>query len=142
MHGKARKNRSLTGVARYASVNTHMGIEQSRRDDLESLFYMLLYFKRPGLPWQGVPIENKEEKLKRISELKISTSPDLLSKGCPFEFGDALKYIKELEFDEEPNYVKLITLLSNIFIKNKFQDDGLYDWNTQQSVLLLGRRNE
>jgi len=85
-HIPYRNNKTLTGTARYASVNTHMGIEQSRRDDIEGILYVIMYFLRGSLPWQGLTAKNKAEKYKRIMDMKMSTSAETLCKGFPSIF--------------------------------------------------------
>lgn len=82
-HIPYRDNKNLTGTARYASVNTHLGIEQSRRDDLESIGYVAMYFLRGSLPWQNLKGTTKKDKYERIMEKKISTHVDVLCKGFP-----------------------------------------------------------
>ena len=81
-----RNNKNLTGTARYASLNAHMGIEQSRRDDLESVTYVMAYFLRGNLPWQGLQAKTKAEKYRRIMETKMATTPETLCKGLPSKF--------------------------------------------------------
>lgn len=82
-HIAFRSNKSLTGTARYASINCHMGIEQSRRDDIESLVYVLLYLLKGKLPWQGIDAKDRDDKYKKIMQMKISVSPSELCTGCP-----------------------------------------------------------
>ncbi len=82
-HIPYRNGKSLTGTARYASINTHLGIEQSRRDDLEGICYVMLYFLRGSLPWQGLTAKNKIDKYRKIMETKMAISIDTLCKGFP-----------------------------------------------------------
>jgi len=119
----------LTGTARYASVNTHLGIEQGRRDDLESLCYVLLYFLRGSLPWQNMRANNKKDKYERIMEKKLSTPIDYLCKGLPSEFATMLTYCRNLRFEDKPDYTYLRNLLKDLFVKSGYELDYQYDWN-------------
>ena len=86
-HIAYRDNKSLTGTVRYASLNTHLGVEQSRRDDLESLGFVLVYFLKGGLPWQGLAAKNQKEKHQKILEKKLNISIEALCQGLPCIFG-------------------------------------------------------
>ena len=76
----------MVGTARYASINAHLGIEQSRRDDLEALGYVFVYFLKGHLPWQGTKGNNRQEKYQKILDQKISTPPELLCDGLPGKY--------------------------------------------------------
>ncbi|CAB1313086.1 unnamed protein product [Coregonus sp. 'balchen'] len=113
-HIPYRENKNLTGTARYASINTHLGIEQSRRDDLESLGYVLMYFNLGSLPWQGLKAATKRQKYERISEKKMSTPIEVLCKGYPSEFSTYLNFCRSLRFDDKPDYSYLRQLFRNL----------------------------
>uniref|UniRef100_G3NC04 non-specific serine/threonine protein kinase n=1 Tax=Gasterosteus aculeatus aculeatus TaxID=481459 RepID=G3NC04_GASAC len=128
-HIPYRENKNLTGTARYASINTHLGIEQSRRDDLESLGYVLMYFNLGSLPWQGLKAATKRQKYERISEKKMSTPIEVLCKGYPSEFATYLNYCRGLRFDDKPDYSYLRQLFRNLFHRQGFSYDYVFDWN-------------
>lgn len=118
----------MTGTARYASVNTHLGIEQSRRDDLESLGYVLMYFLRGSLPWQGLRALTKKTKYEKISEKKITTPTEVLCKSFPIEFAEYFSYCKGLRFDDKPDYGLLKRKFNRLFSLEGFTKDYVFDW--------------
>jgi serine/threonine protein kinase len=122
-------HKNLTGTARYVSINTHLGIEQSRRDDLESFGYVLIHLATGRLPWQGIRHEDKKERYRLIGEKKQSVSVDKVCQGLPKEFVDYLEYCQDLGFTEEPNYHYLRSLFIQIAKRGRFRIDGIYDWN-------------
>lgn len=130
-HIPYRENKNLTGTARYASINTHLGIEQSRRDDLESLGYVLMYFNRGSLPWQGLKANTKKQKYERISEKKMATSIESLCKGFPGEFATYLNFCRSLRFDDKPDYSYLRQLFRNLFHREGYTYDYVFDWTLQ-----------
>jgi serine/threonine protein kinase len=129
MHIPYRDNKNLTGTARYASINTHLGIEQSRRDDLESLGFVLMYFNLGTLPWQGLKAANKRQKYERISEKKLNTPIEVLCKDFPPEFPTYLNYCRRLEFIQHPDYSYLRKLFRTLFHNQGFSYDYVFDWN-------------
>uniref|UniRef100_H2TKP5 non-specific serine/threonine protein kinase n=1 Tax=Takifugu rubripes TaxID=31033 RepID=H2TKP5_TAKRU len=135
-HIPYRENKNLTGTARYASINTHLGIEQSRRDDLESLGYVLMYFNLGSLPWQGLKAATKRQKYERISEKKMSTPIEVLCKGYPSEFSTYLNFCRSLRFDDKPDYSYLRQLFRNLFHRQGFSYDYVFDWNMLKFVSL------
>ncbi|XP_010551681.1 PREDICTED: casein kinase 1-like protein 11 isoform X2 [Tarenaya hassleriana] len=127
-HIPYRENKNLTGTARYASVNTHLGIEQSRRDDLESLGYVLMYFLRGSLPWQGLKAGTKKQKYDKISEKKTLTPVEVLCKSFPSEFTSYFHYCRSLRFEDKPDYSYLKRLFRDLFIREGYQLDYVFDW--------------
>mmetsp|Transcript_16033 Transcript_16033/g.29116 ORF Transcript_16033/g.29116 Transcript_16033/m.29116 type:complete len:316 (+) Transcript_16033:102-1049(+) len=127
-HIAYREGKNLTGTARYASINTHLGIEQSRRDDLEAVGYVLMYFSRGSLPWQGLKANSKKEKYEKIKEKKMSTPIEELCKHFPSEFVTYLNYCRSLRFEERPDYAHLRRLLKDLFLREGYQYDFVFDW--------------
>ncbi|MBN3282479.1 KC1A kinase, partial [Polyodon spathula] len=127
-HIPYREDKNLTGTARYASINAHLGIEQSRRDDMESLGYVLMYFNRTSLPWQGLKAATKKQKYEKISEKKMSTPVEILCKGFPAEFAMYLNYCRGLRFEEAPDYMYLRQLFRILFRTLNHQYDYTFDW--------------
>ena len=129
------KKKKLTGTARYASIHALEEYEQSRRDDLESVGYVLMYFLRGGLPWQGLKIKSKEDRYKKILIKKKETSSEELCKGFPEEFKYFVEYTRNLEYTEQPDY----DMLRNKFVylitkKNGENFDFIYDWTTDSDI--------
>jgi serine/threonine protein kinase len=128
-HIPYRENKNLTGTARYASINTHVGIEPSRRDDLESLGYVLMYLARGSLPWQGLKADTKAKKYERIKKRKIDTSSATLCNGFAPEFERYFEYCKNLRFDDRPDYAYLRKLFRDVYVRERFDDDQKFDWD-------------
>ena len=131
LHLPYKDGKSLTGTARYASIYTHLGIEQSRRDDLESLAYSLIYFTNGYLPWQGLRVKNKDEKYQRILEKKINTKVEEICKELPKEFITFLQYVRGLQYEEKPDYGYLKKLIEIIAEKNNFLWDFGFDFSNK-----------
>ncbi|KEG06099.1 putative casein kinase [Trypanosoma grayi] len=131
-HIPYKEGKSLTGTARYCSINTHIGIEQSRRDDLEGIGYILLYFLRGSLPWQGLKAHTKQEKYARISERKQTTSVETLCKGLPMEFAAYLNYTRGLGFEEKPDYTFVKRIFRELFVREGCHVDYVFDWTLKR----------
>ncbi|EGR32324.1 hypothetical protein IMG5_088120, partial [Ichthyophthirius multifiliis] len=127
-HIEYKEGKPLTGTVRYSSINTHTGIEQSRRDDLESIGHVLMYFLKGSLPWQGVRAQTKKEKYDKIGEIKIQTSAEELCQGFPDEFCNYLKYCRNLKFEERPDYNWIKGLFRNLLFKLECKLDNIFDW--------------
>lgn len=136
-HIPYRERKSLSGTARYMSVNTHLGREQSRRDDLESLGHVFFYFLRGTLPWQGLRAATNKEKHERIGSKKQCTTIAELGTGHSPEFQRYLEYCRSMTFDQNPDYSRLIGLMKDVLVREnkKCLNNGVngygplaYDW--------------
>ena len=130
-------NKKLTGTARYASINSLKGCEQSRRDDLEAVGYVLMYFLRGSLPWQGLHVNRGEDRYKKILQKKKGTSADELCKGFPNEFVEYINYTRNLEFEADPDYNYLRGLLRTVLRKQNYEYDFYYDWLKENRLLVM-----
>lgn len=127
-HIPYREKKALSGTARYMSINTHLGREQLRRDDLESLGHVFMYFLRGSLPWQGLKAPTNKQKYEKIGMKKQTTTINELCYGFPIQFAQYLTYVRNLKFDEEPDYAYLIGLMSKALISIDEKEDDHYDW--------------
>jgi len=124
-HVSYQQYKGFSGTPRYASINTHLGIEQSRRDDLESIGYVLMYFLRGSLPWQGCAFDE----LEKVKEKKMSTPLDILCKDFAPEFETYLEYCQGLSFDASPDYDYLRGLFLNVLSREGADLDYVFDWS-------------
>ena len=110
------------------SINTHLGREQSRRDDLEALGHVFMYFLRGGLPWQGLKAATNKQKYEKIGEKKQTTAIKDLCEGFPEEFNKYLSYVRNLGFEDTPDYDYLRDLFTQALKNHGEVEDGEYDW--------------
>eukprot|EP00928_Gymnodinium_smaydae_P053261 TRINITY_DN37297_c0_g1_i1.p1 TRINITY_DN37297_c0_g1~~TRINITY_DN37297_c0_g1_i1.p1 ORF type:complete len:329 (-),score=43.28 TRINITY_DN37297_c0_g1_i1:437-1423(-) len=127
-HPSTAKHRNHVGAPRYISMNAHRGLEQSRRDDLESLWYIFMYFIRGQLPWQGVHASDKGGKQRMILEKKASTFAQKLCNRAPRELGDFCQYVANLQFEETPDYALLRRSLRHVFFREGYHCGSPFDW--------------
>jgi serine/threonine protein kinase len=128
-HYPFEQTKKLVGNARYSSINALEGGTQSRRDDLESLGYMLIYLCLGRLPWQGLLSNSKEDKYYRIREVKKKVTPSELCETLPNEFEQYIKYTRNLKYEEDPDYNYLKNLFVNVLKKNNWEFNYYYDWD-------------
>jgi serine/threonine protein kinase len=133
-HIPYREGKSLTGTARYTSITTHMGIEQSRRDDIEGLGHVFMYFLKGELPWQGLRAHTKKEKYDKIMDRKVNTPIEVLCRGFAQEFSTYMSYARSLRFEDRPDYAYLKKLFKDLFFQESFQWDFIFDWTILNMV--------
>ncbi|KAF0684392.1 Aste57867_23627 [Aphanomyces stellatus] len=124
-HVPYEQGKRVRGAFRFMSINVHLGIKLSRRDDLESLGYMLIFLLKGHLPWQGL---HGERKVERILERKLNLPLPVLCSGCAPEFRAFLDYARALRFDETPDYAYLKGLFRQVYVRQSLFGDERFDW--------------
>ena len=128
-HINFKKTGRLTGTIRYSSPNALSGGEQSRKDDLISIGYMLVYFFNSKLPWQLIRDRNELNKICKIYKMKKETKPEILCRGLPNEMTEYMKYVENLRFEQKPNYEYLKNLFNTILKRNNTNiEKCLFSW--------------
>ena len=133
IHIPYRDKKSFIGTTRYASISAHNGIEISRKDDLESLIYVLIFLLKGSLPWQNLKV-SESEKTKKVGEMKVKMTSEQICKDMPEEFVKFLNYVKNLSFKQNPDYVFLKGLMNKIAYSNNFQLNNIWDWITPLKI--------
>jgi|Transcript_79476 serine/threonine protein kinase len=142
-HISPKDGKPFLGTARYASINAHEGKEQSRRDDMESLGYILVYFYKGSLPWQGMDGLTQRQKYEKIKERKQSMTIDELMSDMPEEFRLYMLHIKALNFTEKPDYNYLRKLFRDLYQKHQFGTmDHEYDWTARRALDMERRKHQ
>ena len=109
-------------------MHTNSSSEQARRDDMESLGYVLLYFCRGSLPWQGLNAATKKQKYDQILKKKMNITTEELCRGLPAEFTTYLNLARNIGFDEKPDYTYMRKIFRDLFVREGFQNDVVFDW--------------
>ena len=125
------KGQGITGTSRFASINTLSGYTQSRRDDLESLAYVIIYLTTGSLPWVNIKSNSKDDLYNKILNSKIKTSTELLCKDLPKQFEEYVKYVKNMTYEQDPDYNYLKNLFLSVLTKLGKKMDFKYDWDNR-----------
>ena len=142
-HVKFKNNKKLNGTARYASIHALEGYELSRRDDLEELCYVLIYFLNGHLPWGKIKNKNKQERYNLILNMKKRMSAEILvGDKTNIEFIEFVKYCRKLKFEEKPDYDYLRGLMINCISKNKKSFDNFYNLDILKNPLFHSQENK
>ena len=133
LHISCTGDHGLVGTATFASIHSHLGLELGRRDDLESLAYILIYFIRGSLPWLGLKVD-------RVTRSKQNTSHHILCKGVPLPLSTLLEYSRSLPFDAKPNYDYLCDLFDSHLLQEGLTNDLSFDWDDSDGQTKVSHR--
>ena len=133
----------LTGTTKYSSANTIRGGEQSRKDDLESVAYMIIFFMKGDLPWEHIKSNNEINKYYKIYMMKKNLPVQQLCKGLPIQIYYFLKYVKRLNFEEQPDYNYLRSLFKDLLYKYKYiyNNKMTFSWVDKNCIFNNGSIN-
>jgi len=147
-HIKNSKLKKFVGSLRYASINASKLREQSRRDDLESIGYMLIYLIKGKLPWDSIKVDNKRSSYIKLSLYKKNLEPEILCRNLPKEFAEYIRYVKNLNFEDEPDYNYVKNLFRIMLRKQGIEENKIFfSWINEsniskiQKVINLSKRN-
>ena len=129
------KNRGFVGTPRYASKNAHQGLTQSRRDDLEAVGYMCVFLMKGSLPWQNVKIKDKKLKHHFLHQKKSSINIGVLCEDLPVEFKLYLEEVRNLKYDQTPQYNKLIRMFKDSQLERNLS--SRFCWESQADFVLI-----
>jgi serine/threonine protein kinase len=139
-HVQLCQHTEIHGTATYSSLNCLRGYECSRRDDLESIAYCLIYFIRGTLPWMHLEGETTEDKFRRVTEVKLEVSIAELCAGIPPPFASFFRAVRALGFAEDPQYALYRQWFRDLFLQRQFVFDGEYEWVQDTPEAALGSK--
>ena len=139
-HIKSNKSNSIFGSLIYLSTGAINGIEQTRRDELESLGYVIIYLFLGSLPWSRIKIETLKQALSKIKEIREKTSIANLCRGMPKEINIYMDYVKNLNYEQRPNYEYLSNLFMNVLRKMGENNDLLFSWCEKRRRKIISKR--
>ena len=127
-HKPQEKIKTFYGTEQYASLSSHMYITQSRRDDLESLLYNLVYMHTGKLPWLRLDEKDKRKRISLIYEMKKKVDPEVLCKGMPKEYSIFFRYIRNLRYSDKPHYSTLLSMFKGLLLKVGGDESSVFQW--------------
>lgn len=130
-HIPFKENKGFKGTYRYSSLNSHFGYELSRRDDLESLCYVMLYLVKGVLPWQNLYGLDKNDKVEKIKKIKLEWPYEKICQDADEVFVDFLKYCRGLKFEEVPDYEYCKELFRNCLRRKGYEFDLKFCWEDE-----------